>query len=379
MFTCPNCHTGLVRRQGPLGIYWSCDRCSGRAIGVGLLRRSIDERIVTRVWAAALNAPVSNGRPCPVCSRSMKEVAIDVADRPMVLDVCQRCEFIWFDGAEFEAMPGPAPKPHVVGDVDESKYTPEQRQALAMQKVEEMRASAATEPDRDWKTIPALLGLPVEMDGASYARRPWATWLLAALIVAASLAAFTNLRYAVDTYGLIPDQAWRYGGLTFLTSFFLHAGVWHLVGNMYFLIIFGCHVEDFLGRWRWLLLVALAALVGDFAEILVDPRQDLPTIGASGGISGLIAFYALKFPHAQLGILFRYGLVYFRWIRLPAWGAFVLWILFQLLGAWEQMHRIGNVASLAHLGGVVIGVACWAAWRNIDRMPAPGALPVTIR
>jgi membrane associated rhomboid family serine protease len=309
----------------------------------------------------------------------MKEVTIEVAGNPMALDVCQRCEFMWFDAREYEAIPAPTPKPHVLGEVDESKLPLEARVKLAEMRADALRESLPDEPDREWKVIPALFGFPVEMDEAPYARTPWATWLLAALIVGLSVAAFPHLRYAIDTYGMIPAQAWRYHGLTFITSFFLHVGIWHLVGNVYFLLIFGCHVEDFLGRRRWLLLIFLAALVGDFADILIDPRQDLPSVGASGGISGLIAFYALRFPHAQLGFLFRYGYVYFRWIRFPAWAAFLVWMAFQLLGAYQQIEGAGNVASLAHLGGSAVGVAFWAIWRHLDQKPAPGLLRVKIR
>src|ERR1700677_3572913 len=121
MFTCPNCRTALVRRPGSLGVYWSCGQCGGRAVGIAVLRRTIHERIVTAAGAAAMNTSAPNGRACPVCARGMKEVQVDVAGNAMALDVCQRCEFMWFDADEFEAMPPPRPKPHVLGDVDESK------------------------------------------------------------------------------------------------------------------------------------------------------------------------------------------------------------------------------------------------------------------
>jgi membrane associated rhomboid family serine protease/Zn-finger nucleic acid-binding protein len=378
MFTCPACRKSLVRRQSSLGVYWSCEQCGGRAVGIGLLRKTINEKIVAQAWSQALALRAPNGRPCPVCARSMKEVTVDVAGNPMALDVCQRCEFMWFDATEYEAMPAATPKPRALGDIDETQLPQQAREALAMERVDALRASQSDEPDSEWKLIPAALGFPVEMDEAPFTRTPWATWLLAALIVGVSVAAFPHLKYAVDTYGMIPAQAWRYDGLTFITSFFLHGGILHLVGNVYFLLIFGCHVEDFLGRWRWLLLVILAAFVGDFADILIDPRQDLPSIGASGGISGLIAFYALKFPHAQLGFLFRYAYVYFRWIRFPAWFAFLIWIAFQLLGAYRQIEGTGNVASLAHLGGSAVGVAFWAIWRHLDQKPVRGAIPVQI-
>jgi len=77
----------------------------------------------------------------------------------------------------------------------------------------------------------------------------------------------------------------------------------------------------------------------------------------------VIAFYALKFPHARLGFLFRYFL-YFRWIHIPAWGALVLWLLLQGVGAFQQVSGYSNVSSLAHLGGAAAGFLVWLKWRK---------------
>jgi membrane associated rhomboid family serine protease len=103
---------------------------------------------------------------------------------------------------------------------------------------------------------------------------------------------------------------------------------------------------------------------------MADPRGAVPCIGASGGISGLIAFYALKFPHARLGILFRYYYVYFKWIQFPAWVAFILWILLQFWGAYKQIAGFSNVSALAHLGGTALGVLLWAVWKKTESQPA---------
>ena len=149
------------------------------------------------------------------------------------------------------------------------------------------------------------------------------TWFLAAVIISTSVHAFFHLQEAVQLFGLIPAQAFRLHGLSFVTSFFLHAGIIHLVGNMYFLLVFGDDVENFLGPLRYIALIAIAAFVGDLAHIASAPNSTIPCIGASGGIAAVITFYALAFPQAKIGFLLRY-FYYFRWIRLPAWFVFVL-------------------------------------------------------
>ena len=193
------------------------------------------------------------------------------------------------------------------------------------------------------------------MDGSGLNHWPWLTWGLSAVIALVSIAAFFDLRQAVDLFGFVPAHAWRYGGLTSLTSFFLHGGVGHLAGNLYFLLLCGTKVEDYLGRWRFALLLLLATVTGDCLHALADPRSTMPCIGASGGISGVLVFYALEFPRSTLsGSCWRF---YWRfaWIRFPAWVAIVIWIIFQFIGAARQLSGLTEVSSLAHLGGSAAG------------------------
>ena len=136
--------------------------------------------------------------------------------------------------------------------------------------------------------------------------------------------AFPHLGEIVQRFGLIPAQATRLDGLTFVTSFFLHAGVIHLAGNMYFLLAFGHAVENFLRPVRYLALIALAAFIGDLAHMALDPRSETPCIGASGGIAGVITFYALNFPRMRLAFLMR-------WIRLVSLDSIACLVRFRAL------------------------------------------------
>ncbi len=149
----------------------------------------------------------------------------------------------------------------------------------------------------------------------------------------------------------IPTEWYRVGGATLIASFFLHAGVWHLVGNTYFLVVFGDNVEDQLGWKRFAFLLLVAHIAGVAAHGLIDPRSSVPLIGASAGISGVIAYYAVAFPKARLGVLF----FFLFWLRLPAYAWLVLWGLFQLLTAHAQLAGTTNVSALGHLGGAAVG------------------------
>ncbi|MBN2580806.1 MAG: rhomboid family intramembrane serine protease, partial [Pirellulales bacterium] len=179
----------------------------------------------------------------------------------------------------------------------------------------------------------------------------------------------SNLNAAVEAYGMIPAQLGRHGGITLVTSFFLHAGLFHLIGNVYFLLVFGDNVESDLGRWAYLALLVAAALLGDLLHILGNRHSTVPCIGASGGISGVITYYALRFPKARLGFLFWFWF-YIRWIHVPAYVALIFWFALQLLFVVHQQLGVGNVAALAHLGGAAVGVVAWLLWRALSPQQA---------
>jgi membrane associated rhomboid family serine protease/Zn-finger nucleic acid-binding protein len=362
-FLCPRCNVPLKEVRTSGGVFYGCDVCGGRAVTIELLRKRFTPESITPLWLHAMRGEGRVGLPCPSCRQPMIGVAL--SDQAEIdVDVCQHCHFIWFDAHEVETLVPRQPDP-VAPELPQKA-----REMFAIAEVERLAKQAegsdldSAAPEESWKQIAAFLGMPVEFDEPEEQRRAWATWSLSAAIICASLLAFSNLHEVVQRFGLIPAEATRLGGLTFLTSFFLHAGIIHLAGNMYFLLAFGHAVENFLRPLRYLALIALAAFIGDLAHIALDPRSQTPCIGSSGGIAGVITFYALNFPRMRLAFLMRWGFVWFHWIRLPAWFVFVFWFLFQIIGTLEQRAGMSSVSSAAHLGGAAFGVLAWLVWRK---------------
>ncbi|HMP81207.1 MAG TPA: rhomboid family intramembrane serine protease [Verrucomicrobiota bacterium] len=360
---CPHCATPLHTVRQREGIFYHCQTCDGRAVTLPQIRRVAGDRIASGLLRQ-INANQRFGPVCcPFCEQRMR--VFQANDPPLELDACKLCGAVWFDPGEFESMPEGA---------NESVHELQMRgvEAIATQRLEKLkrdqrRADAFSEtgepPDETWKTIPALFGFPVETNVDPVRNWPLATWSLAGVILLVSVLAFFDLKNVVDRFGMIPAEWWRYGGATLVTSFFLHGGILHLVGNLYFLLVFGDNVEDYLGRARYLLMILAATVVGDVVHLLSEPSSVVPCIGASGGISGIIVFYALKYPHARLGILFGYYFR-FRWIQFPAWCALILWMLLQFVGVMMQLYGFSNVAATAHLGGAATGFAFWLLWRK---------------
>ncbi len=356
MAICPNCKTALrtVFQRG--GIYYACDTCTGRGATVPQVRRVAGDRFATQLLRRINSAATPGDRPCPFCLQDMRQ--FHIPDPALSLDSCRTCGVVWFDPREFEAVPESGVEPV-------EKVESRGREALAIYEarraVQEERSADAT-PEETWKWLPGVFGLPVELDAPELSRPPLATWGLAALITLVSLLAFTDLDSAVQQFGFIPAEFSRYGGATFLTAFFLHGGILHLVFNLYFFLVFGDNVEDFLGYRRFGLLLLFSTLAGNLLHFLANPHAVVPCIGASGGISGVLAFYALKFPRVRVGFCFW---IRFAWLQVPAWAAFALWLVLQLIGVFEQLGGFSHVSALAHLGGVLAGVAAWAYWRKL--------------
>jgi membrane associated rhomboid family serine protease len=332
-----------------------------------VLRKTVAERLANEIWRLARQDGDSQGAVCAICRKPMAAVLLRTRQgSPKELDVCKSCHFVWFDTRELEQLPS--------AESQASRREPlpqEARERIAMMELKLLEEKQRgpefgnTEPDEAWKWIPAILGLPVEMEVEPIRSWPWLTWGLVAAMACTFALTIGNLSDVVQQYGLVPAQLGRYGGITFLTSFFLHGGFFHLLGNAYFLLIFGDNVEDVLGRWRYVLLIAAAALVGDLLHIVGEPHSAVPCIGASGGISGVIAFYALRFPNARLGFVWRYVFL-FRWIYMPAWAAMGLWLLLQGVLVVGQLMGVGHVSALAHLGGCDVGLVVWFVWRARD-------------
>ena len=186
-----------------------------------------------------------------------------------------------------------------------------------------------------------------------------------------------RLEALVQAYGMVPYEITRGVDLpppgpqpvyaTLLTSMFMHGGWFHVLGNMWFLWIFGNNVEDVFGRVGFLLFYLVMGLAAAFAQILIGPASRVPVIGASGAIAGVMGAYLVFWPAARIDTL-----VFFYFIRVvPLSAVFVLgyWVLIQLLQGTYALGGLaeGGVAWWAHVGGFAAGVVAGLLFRRRAR------------
>ena len=167
--------------------------------------------------------------------------------------------------------------------------------------------------------------------------------------------------------------------LTLFTSMFMHGGWLHIGGNMLFLFIFGDNVEKTFGSLKYLIFYLFCGIVAALAQVATDPQSIIPSLGASGAISGVLAAYLVFFPTNRVRVLITLGIVFLRPIAVPAIVMIGVWALLQFingLGAIAVSQQTSGVAYWAHIGGFIAGlVIAFAARPFVDTSTgrSPGA------
>lgn len=156
---------------------------------------------------------------------------------------------------------------------------------------------------------------------------------------------------------------------TVFTSMFMHAGFWHLAGNMLYLWIFGNNIEDAMGHGRFLVFYLLCGVGAVFAQVLPNPGSIIPMVGASGAISGVLGAYMLLFPRARVLLGLPLGFLLLQLGRFPAIWVLAAWFVMQLvMGAVAAARAVGEtqggIAFGAHIGGFIAGLLLVAFFKK---------------
>ncbi|HUQ44471.1 MAG TPA: rhomboid family intramembrane serine protease [Candidatus Limnocylindria bacterium] len=162
-----------------------------------------------------------------------------------------------------------------------------------------------------------------------------------------------------------------------LTSMFLHGGWLHLLGNMLFLWIFGNNVEDRIGKLPYLLFYVVGGIAAALTQVVIDPRSEIPLVGASGAIAAALGAYIVLFPGARILSLVFLGFFY-QLLEVPALVVLGYWFVLQLISGFGGLGAAsadGGVAFFAHIGGFVAGLAVGFVVRMTSAARSMGSRP----
>jgi membrane associated rhomboid family serine protease len=269
---------------------------------------------------------------CPGCRRPLADLEVGRRDgegpEPFEIDQCEQCGGVWFDSDEWDAL-----------------------QAYRAWQEEEKQLDTPTTWGQ-W-TFQFFLGVPLEFN-VPPRRFPSVTVGLIVLCVLVFALQVAVGPQGWEPFALKPDRVLTPAGLLGLfTCMFLHGGVPHLLGNMYFLYLLGVHVEDVLGHVRYLVFYLACGVAAGLTYVAIFFTNDTGLVGASGAIAGVMAAYALLFPRARLTFM----LIFWQW-KVSPWVWMGIFLALQVIGAAVDLGgKSTGVAHFAHLGGFVAGLA----------------------
>jgi len=211
--------------------------------------------------------------------------------------------------------------------------------------------------------------IPIGDDNSQRRLLPVVTWMLVAINVIVFLLELGGGDNFIYTWSFTPAYFTQNPAaffITIFTSMFMHAGWMHLGGNMLYLLIFGDNVEDRFGHFKFLIFYILCGMAATFAQYILDPFVEIPNLGASGAIAGVLAAYLLLLPGGRVRVLIAAWVV-----RLPAILVIGAWIGLQLLSGIGTLSSTdtaaGGVAYMAHIGGFSAGLILTLFFRKRQR------------
>ncbi len=350
---CPKCNRGMrpLRLEGVTVDL--CPACRGMWFDAGELSRAAGLKLPDGASGAAMAAARRTEHRCPSCALPLLEREIEKGSGIFV-DQCPHCAGLFADRDELSRIRSYFLARGAQRRPPASEPRPRERDAV-------------TQVDEDsWplEIFQYVTGLPLELDAPQTLFPPVAVVLILANVAVFVWAAMAGLGDSIAGLGLVPAEVAQGRHLyTLLTAMFMHGGVVHLLGNMYFLYITGDNVEERFGRLWFLGFYLLCGVVAGLADVAGRTGSQVPAVGASGAIAGVLGAYVVLFPQNRFLCRWMLG-GWFVWrpveFEMPVYGYLGLWILLQIVFG---LLDVPGIAWWAHVGGFACGAAIAAAVR----------------
>lgn len=337
MKKCPHCYSALhsIRHnETELDI---CRRCGGAFFESGEEKEVLGIPASPESWRGfSFTHLVGQSQlKCPKDAKTLRSYEIQSGEKKVEIDLCEECGGMWVDSGESKRLRTIVLEARQSGD----------------------------HPSNLSYVFQLISGFPMEVWNPRY-RYPYATIsliILFCVVFAIELSYFSSGEYAseklMEMFSLVSAEIWAGKKIWVLITYaFLHANIYHLAGNVYFLYVFGDNVEDTLGRQRFLLLFFVAVLAGALLQVILHRAPDQPVIGASGGVAGLTAAYLVLFPGVKI-----YMVLFFYRFRLSVLWYFGVWIAYNM--AMAALGKPGT-AWLVHIGGFMAGLVIGYVYRS---------------
>jgi len=354
---CPSCNYNLKQYKYHGLVVDICPNCKGIWFDPGEMKEYIEfllkdrndvpsAKIELNKEIVTIDHITGHLKLCPSCNEPMRKFNY-AYDSNIILDRCLACNGIWTDGGEIYKLAvyiKGNPRLDALGNaiIEEKRKTEELNDLIEVSKSLTGNAGA-------WIFLPKII-LPLS-DDTPRQRVPVITIsiiILSTLIFISQIFFITDINSFFQRFGLIPAHFLSIG---LISSMFLHGGLLHLIGNMFFLWLFGDNVEDRFSRFGFLIFYLCCGLSASILYSILNWNLLIPVIGTSGAISGVMGAYFIFYPTAKVKLFFIYKI-----LHVPAFLYLGVWFLFQLMFSLIfKTTGVSNIAWFAHIGGFIFG------------------------
>ncbi|TAK32197.1 MAG: rhomboid family intramembrane serine protease [Myxococcaceae bacterium] len=336
---CPQGHGALVVAPAGSIEVDRCPTCAGVFFDPGELAATLGADANPETWGRdpSAQAPDMHSAYCPAGHGPMWRLPTEPAPGVPWVQACGHCRGVWIEHVTLENLRARGPK-------------------LPMNE-------GATADSVGRYLFQLVSFMPVEVSNPVH-RRPWVTWSLAASMVAAYAALHllpvaSRLQWEAMLMVSPSEIRHGFGLLTPISYAWIHTGVGHLLGNLYFFLVFGDNIEDRFGRAWYLAMLAVSAVLGALVEVAARGDVEVGVGGASGAVAGVLGAYMVLFPQTKLHVVLA-----FIPLKVPAALYLAFWAAVQVYG---YLQHTPGIAWLAHVGGFFVGLAAAIVARASSR------------
>lgn len=340
---CPRCTFPMEPVNNARVELDQCPRCEGLYFDAGEFARlpqsqDLGPEAYAQHWLGShLTTPLATAKArCPDGHGTMQAYQLKKDDLEVEVDLCADCGGLWLDKGEARRL----------------------TQILQAEQIDREQAESDAGGVKTY-LFQLLTGMPLEVYNPTR-NKPQLTYLLIAVLFGVFAAELLFGEPFIKTFALIPSEFMQgHQPWSLLSAALLHAGVIHLLGNLYFFYVFGDNIEDRLGARRFAVLMLVSALLGSLAHLLNNLGSEIPELGFSSVVAGVLAAYLVLFPKVKLWVV-----LFFVRFKISAYWYIGAWIAIQFLAAGVGEGQSG-VAYWAHIGGLIGGAALALAWRKV--------------
>lgn len=320
-----------------------CFKCDSKLIRLSELKVKLKKRTLRELHSLANASQKRSSIDCGICGGPMR--LVQRADSAIPLDVCLACEAVWFGGAQSE---------YERFLLEDLSLQPSVKQMLKDDRV----GALARENDMMWSSPPSLNLSPVSSQDRAedFNFRPVVNGYVFVLVILVSVIAFKRSDF-FNACMFSTTQPWPKQVITSITSFFVHAGWWHLIGNMFFFYMFADGVERKSGSKILLGLLLVSQVLNTIIFSILHWGSAASKVGASVGIMALMTYYISADPNRPMRKFTRIPRTFsVIGYSIPAWAFLLVFVLYEFLGIHRQMAGQTRVSHIGHFVGILVGL-----------------------